>query len=342
MNDTRLIADNDDYSQVPHMSQPYYTEGRTLHPFNWDLLTRMSAIPAAAGVLTSSRDMARLMQLVINRGRLDGVQLVKEEVFEWTTRVTTPWRTSEFTWRTEPSHGPFGDLGYGLGWIVSMYEGYEELSHMGTNEPYQALVEIFPALNLGVFTVTNGGYGPQGGLVNMVVDMVLGHDSTNRAPPPLRPRLAEMLEPKVGRRTGRPASPEIMPTPENTVRANHSLVIGRYGLPVAGEFTISELNETTLYLQYGRWLTGPLTLRPLTPAIYDFELDSDLYHHVYPALTTISFAIPDVALVTYEDEMLPFMKDFSLDLLPEIPWDGSSCGPGPDWLHNHNLYRVNK
>lgn len=90
------------------------------------------------------------------------------------------------------------------------------------------------------------------------------------------------------------------------------------------------MNETTLYLEYGRWMTGHLTARELTPAIYDLELDSDLGQNFggVPPPVSISFALPGVALLTFMEGSYPFVKDYSPDMLPEIPWDERSCGPG--------------
>lgn len=125
--------------------------------------------------------------------------------------------------------------------------------------------------------------------------------------------------------------PKITPTPENTKRLNHSLIVGSYGLPVAGSFNITNVNETTLYLSFGKWGTGYLMSRPETPAIYDVIYDTDLVHHFYaqgtePPGLAIDFILPLIANVHFGGGRYPFLKGYQMNL-PEIPYDPSSCGP---------------
>lgn len=47
--------------------------------------------------------------------------------------------------------------GYGLGLILSAYDGWEYVAHGGYFPTYHSLLSLFPSQNLGIFTSTNEG-----------------------------------------------------------------------------------------------------------------------------------------------------------------------------------------
>lgn len=47
--------------------------------------------------------------------------------------------------------------GYGLGLVLSAYDGWEYVAHGGYFPTYHSLMSLFPGQNLGIFTSTNEG-----------------------------------------------------------------------------------------------------------------------------------------------------------------------------------------
>lgn len=48
-------------------------------------------------------------------------------------------------------------FGYGLGFMLAAYDGFEYIHHAGYFPPYHTLMSLFPAKKLGIFTSTNEG-----------------------------------------------------------------------------------------------------------------------------------------------------------------------------------------
>ncbi|OXA59185.1 Gigasin-6, partial [Folsomia candida] len=83
MTDTTWIKDTDDHNSMPDRSVPYYKSDGFLRRFNPELLKVVKIGIGAGGLLSSARDMARYMQFHLNRGTLDGVELVPAEGMDW-------------------------------------------------------------------------------------------------------------------------------------------------------------------------------------------------------------------------------------------------------------------
>ena len=88
-----------------------------------------------------------------------------------------------------------------------------------------------------------------------------------------------------------------------------------------------------LFLSYGRWGEGWLNESPEFASAFEVEITTDLVQEVYaggeeePAIF-IDFLEPDSLFITLlVDEVTEFIRDLSLEDLPEQPWDPNSCGP---------------
>lgn len=173
---TRIIQEDDDYTQVPNMSQPYYTdENGTLHPMNPGLLTRRRR-PRGGGrahlrqghdELDQAYAQQRARQRECGSDRQTGSLRLDRTHLD-------PFQVRRIPLADCPGGSASGDLSYELGWLMSMFDGYQRLTHPGSNVPYETLIDVFPALNLGIFTLVSGGAGHHYELHALVAGMVLG------------------------------------------------------------------------------------------------------------------------------------------------------------------------
>ena len=92
----------------------YHRDGKTPYPY-WEVMYR----PAGA-INASANDMANYLLFHLNRGKVNGVQVMKEDVF---ARIITP--TS--TWAAKEGL----KTGYGLGNYWTTYDGFVYHGHNG-------------------------------------------------------------------------------------------------------------------------------------------------------------------------------------------------------------------
>ena len=103
----------------------------------------------AGGISSSARDMARYMQLHLQKGSLDGQSLVPEEALAQTYRVHSLSSNNPATF----SGGGF----YGLGWGVSYdQKGRLRLSHSGAfSLGVRSIVTMIPQEEVGIAVLSN-------------------------------------------------------------------------------------------------------------------------------------------------------------------------------------------
>lgn len=120
--------------------------------------------------------MAKYMKLLINKGKNDeGIEIIKEEIIDWITRISTPYRYNSFKQSAETDRTQ-GEMGYGIGLILANHDNWQVLRHSGWNPPYSSLMNVYPALKLGIFTSASGpGWQADHWYVHFtIVDMVRG------------------------------------------------------------------------------------------------------------------------------------------------------------------------
>ncbi|MER2999254.1 serine hydrolase domain-containing protein [Pontibacter populi] len=125
---------SDEYKQK---GAALYKEGRPND--YWHLITRPSG-----AVNASPKDMAKMIQLFINRGNVNGNQLVSESSLE---RMESPSTTS----------GAKAGLkyGYGLGLYTSDYDGYTYYKHGGSVGAGKSDFSYLPEYGIGYSVQTN-------------------------------------------------------------------------------------------------------------------------------------------------------------------------------------------
>ncbi|MGC4189777.1 MAG: serine hydrolase domain-containing protein [Thermomicrobiales bacterium] len=102
-------------------------------------------IAAPGGIIATSRDQIRFAQMHINKGELDGVRIISEEL---ATLMQTPFINS---WDQHTS--------FGQGWYIAEYPGMKLIMHGGTTIGFNAMLRIAPERNFAISVLTNGDVG---------------------------------------------------------------------------------------------------------------------------------------------------------------------------------------
>jgi CubicO group peptidase (beta-lactamase class C family) len=106
----------------------------------------------------SSTEMANYLQMMINRGRFNGLQLFRPETIERMERPAT-------TLAAKAGH----DFGYGLGNYSSMVAGHHFHGHDGSTLSFIAKSAYSPELGVGYFVSTNKMNGKLGDIAELIV-----------------------------------------------------------------------------------------------------------------------------------------------------------------------------
>lgn len=127
---------------------------------------------AAAGIYSNVDDMAKWLQFNINKGNINGVQIISEKQMK---EMITP-QTIQKVNTTAPYNTLF--KAYGLGWQLQDMSGKLEVSHTGGLEGIVTETIWYPQLNLGIVTLTNQQAGAAfRAISNTIKDFYLGNPS---------------------------------------------------------------------------------------------------------------------------------------------------------------------
>ncbi|KAJ7155755.1 beta-lactamase/transpeptidase-like protein [Mycena filopes] len=148
--------------------------GTLAHGFHWDMQdnlfgrngTRTATVPyfqrpgeekiwaGAAGVLTSSRDLATWIAMLLNKGRhpTTNETVVPEKVVD---HVATGVSVA----RGKAAYPELSPAVYGCGQDISSYRGRVIIEHGGSNPGFKTQVTRFPNDNLGVIVLSNDESG---------------------------------------------------------------------------------------------------------------------------------------------------------------------------------------
>jgi CubicO group peptidase (beta-lactamase class C family) len=107
----------------------------------------LTQIGPAGSIHSSANDMARWITLLLDGGEFEGKELLSPGHF---ANLVQPVTT--FGGITPASEGP---TAYALGWMVDSHEGHLRVHHGGGIDGFTTQVELYPADELGIFTVTN-------------------------------------------------------------------------------------------------------------------------------------------------------------------------------------------
>jgi len=149
--------------QSAHWARPHNRAGRTYAAVK----PTYYRLPAAAGVNSSVKDLAKWMQ-----AQMQSSPAMSETARQnlHTARMDTPYED-----RKMRRHYPvLKNSSYALGWRVYNYEGREVIGHRGAVQGYRSHILFDPELKTGVVVLWNSSHGRPAGLALEVLDQAYG------------------------------------------------------------------------------------------------------------------------------------------------------------------------
>ncbi len=164
----RTYTSVDSLAGMANVATPHAEQDGAVLPFPW---YDWDNIAPAGGIISSVSDMARWLQLQLNRGVWNGDTLLSERAFRtiWTPHVSYTVSRS-FEERYPSTHF----RGYGLGWGLMDYLGRKVVMHGGAYDGMFSRVALVPEEDLGFVVLTNSATGLPGALMYRILDAYLG------------------------------------------------------------------------------------------------------------------------------------------------------------------------
>ena len=130
---------------------------------------------AAAGcVISCAGDMAKWLRFQLDRGRVNGQSLVREDLMDL---LYTP----HIHMGDDPAHAPERTMmSYGLGWMACSYRGRRMVEHGGNINGFSTYAAVLPEEQLGIFASANMNVTLLAeAIVRDAADRLLGHADGN-------------------------------------------------------------------------------------------------------------------------------------------------------------------
>ena len=230
---------------------------------------------AAGGTVTTASDLARWLAANINKGRLDGRQVLPAAAFEEAQRMQVP---------VVIERADFKSSNYGFGWYQGTYDGDKVLFHGGGFEGWNTFYSFMPDKKIGVGVMTNAS-GPVTAVLAMISEYV--YDSLLEKPDAEKKsaeRLEKLAATNAQRRSAYVAEIEKRSQRQWMLQHPNAAYAGRYENPLYGTLTI-EPQGTNLQASIGALhgvleaFTQPETARveliPGTGEVLQFQIGSD-------------------------------------------------------------------
>jgi len=136
--------------------------------YNWDSMV------AAGGLISSVNDMAKWIQLQLDKGVWQDTQIFSKQA------STTMWTLHNSLSISREIKARFPSIhfrGYGLGWYLQDYKGHLIAMHGGGYDGMFSRVALVPEKNLGIAILTNSMTSIQTALVYKIFDAFLDGDN---------------------------------------------------------------------------------------------------------------------------------------------------------------------
>jgi CubicO group peptidase (beta-lactamase class C family) len=142
------------------------------------MLRDLTNIAPAGAINSNVRDMSCWVRFLLGGGTFEGRRLVSEEGFREAVK-------------SHVSMG--GSAGYGLGWILSAWNGHRVVSHGGGIDGFNALVEFLPDRKVGLVVLTNvSGSGLPGAIREAAWSALVGRPDAPAAAPVPAPAASDV------------------------------------------------------------------------------------------------------------------------------------------------------
>jgi CubicO group peptidase (beta-lactamase class C family) len=148
----------------------YHNDGKTPYQY-WNILLR-----PAGSINASAKDMAAYVQFYLNRGAVNGKQIVPEADIDRMESPTTTWAAKEGL-----------KYGYGLGNYWSTHKGFVYHGHDGGVEGGLTEMAYMPDYGVGYFYSMNTGNGDAFDKIGKAIRAYLTRDLARPALPPEAP-----------------------------------------------------------------------------------------------------------------------------------------------------------
>ena len=142
------------------VARPHTALGGTFERIYLEKVDR--TMQSAGGLITSARDAARWLELMVSDGRLAGRQVVPAAAVR---------RTRAPLVAIGPPQGSYAREHYGLGWYIGRYRDEVLLHHFGGFPGARAHISYVPARAVGVAAFANVG-GPPSDIVDAIANYV--------------------------------------------------------------------------------------------------------------------------------------------------------------------------
>ncbi|CAL8137117.1 unnamed protein product [Orchesella dallaii] len=338
MSNATLIAHDNSHLDAPNLSQGYYWRNGTSSPLNMKLLSRIAVAPGAGVILATMKDMIKFLELHVEKGKVDGKQVIPEEAMSWLYTLSSV--PAEFNGdKNQETDGVYGVYGYGLGFTLALYDGWKTYQHGGFYPPYRSLITIFPKKRVAVFSSSNqleaNNAFPQSVVHSFIFETLRGNQvnpSTTTAI--LREPNAETIDQS-------PILPlHVKPNNNHSFYAKQrqqkdpAMIVGAYGSALEGDLLIEYDNITTqLSIHYGEWGHGilePLNLNTTDSYVVHWETDINQHFYANGPVTPefyVDFPNDETLNIRISEGVIgTFLKYASLTRFPAIPWEEGSCG----------------
>ncbi|HSR67326.1 MAG TPA: serine hydrolase [Acidobacteriota bacterium] len=134
-----------DSQQSDDYALPYQVHEEEIEGMNF---RDISNVGPAGSINSSVNDMVQWMRVFLNKGKVGGEQIIQLDTL---TELVTP----QMVIPGLPASGRSSPASYGMGWMLSTYQGKYRVQHGGNIDGFSALVTMYPFEGLGIVVLTN-------------------------------------------------------------------------------------------------------------------------------------------------------------------------------------------
>ncbi len=161
---------SDEARKTPDYALPY-RKNRKTEVVSEIEFSRWGDVGPAGSLNSCIDDMAKYLQMHVNKGTADGKQVLGKNNVE---QMQSPQMVLQGT----PLFAELGETSYGMGLFIETYRGHKHVNHGGNLDGFSAQLSFLPAEGIGVVVLTNLDGTPLRDLVPYhVYDRLLGLES---------------------------------------------------------------------------------------------------------------------------------------------------------------------
>jgi CubicO group peptidase (beta-lactamase class C family) len=218
----------------------------------------IAGMSPAGSINSSANDMAKWIQLWLNKGKYNDKQLLPENYIQEAT-------SSQMVVASGTPNKELPDLhfvNYGYGWFMRSYKGHYLVEHGGNIDGFSANVALFPSDSLGIVVLANQNGSAVPNLVrNTVADFVLKLKTTgwaNRHKENLEKAKKEQEETKESSESSQIENTKPSHIKQDYTGSYANKGYGELSIKVENDSLFTELNKDRQYLHHYHYDTFEL------------------------------------------------------------------------------------